>query len=77
MFDSNLILYIVIAAGVIIFITNIFQFLSAYRKKTEAEQKIKELDAKVDIIKADLEKEKIRLQADLQNTIKKFQEKRS
>ncbi|OGC06505.1 hypothetical protein A3H38_01450 [candidate division WOR-1 bacterium RIFCSPLOWO2_02_FULL_46_20] len=68
---------IVIAVGIIIFLLNILQLLSAYKRKREAQHRVKELDIKVEAIKAELEKEKIRLQSELQNTVKKFQEKRS
>ncbi|MEE8638746.1 MAG: hypothetical protein V3T21_06890 [Candidatus Margulisiibacteriota bacterium] len=73
MLEFNWVLILVGAAAILILI-NIFQLISAFRKKKKAEMKIKEIDKEIEALKKDLEKEKGELQVQLQERIKKFME---
>ena len=74
-FDLGIPYWVLALAAVLILTFNVLQFLMAYRNKKKAQEKIAAFNKKMDIIQADLEKEKLALEKELKEKLSRIPKK--
>jgi uncharacterized membrane protein len=74
-FDLGIPYWVLALAAALILTFNVLQFLLAYRNKKKAQEKIAIFNKKMDVIQADLEKEKLALEKEIKEKLSKLSKK--